>query len=238
MRERKLFFALFAAISFCSNSSILAAEKSGKGADWEVIFDGKSTDHLRGYKRQDFPSKAWSIDNGGLKTNPSADPVDLVTKENYGNFELELEWKVSAGANSGVMYHSNEEFDEAWNTGPEIQVLDDVKHPDAKNPKTSASALYALVAPKDKQLKPVGEWNQFRLVVTGKHLQHWLNGKLVLDVDTGSPEIHELIAKSKFAQFPKFDQLTTGHIVLQHHHDEVWFRNVRIRRTATASIRG
>jgi hypothetical protein len=205
-------------------------EKTPKKEKFEILFDGKTTDKWHGYKRQDFPAKEWSVEDGALKTNPKGDPVDIVTKGKYDNFDLQFEWKVAPGANSGVMYHANEDFEEAWNTGPEYQVLDDSKHPDGKNPKTSAAALYALIAPQDKELKPVGEWNEGRILVNGKHVEHYLNGRKVVEYELGSPDLEQLISKSKFASMPKFAKLETGSIVLQHHHDEVWYRNIKVRR--------
>src|SRR5436190_7066443 len=225
MKMRKALLAIsVSAVLFSLITSAIAAEtetkkpkdksakkeKKSQKEKFEVLFDGKSTDKWRGYKRQDFPTKAWTIEDGALKTNPKADPVDLVTKENYDNFDLQFEWKVTPGANSGVMYHLNEDFDEAWNTGPEYQILDDAKHADGKDPKTSAAALYALIAPRDKELKPVGEWNEGRILVQGKHVEHYLNGKKVVEYDLGSPELEALIARSKFASFPKFAKLETG----------------------------
>lgn len=202
---------------------------------WEPIFEGRSTEHLRGYKRKDFPAKGWKVEDGVLKAIPKGEVVDLVTKEKYENFELELDWKVTPGANSGVMFHVSEEEAEPWNTGPEIQVLDDALHKDGQNAQTSAGALYALVAPASKSLKPVGEWNRFRLIVNGKRVRHWLNGQKVLDVKTDSPELRELIAKSKFAAHPKFDSVPSGHIVIQHHTDEVWYKGIRVRRLPSIS---
>jgi hypothetical protein len=207
-----------------------AKKEKTKKEKFEILFDGKSTDKWRGYKRQDFPAMAWAVEDGALKTNPKADPVDIVTKESYDNFDLQFEWRVTPGANSGVIYLMNEDFDEAWNTGPEYQILDDEKHADGKNPKTSAAALYALIAPRDKELKPVGEWNQGRILVQDKHVEHYLNGKKVVEYDLGSPALEALISKSKFASMPKFAKLETGHIALQHHHDEVAYRNVKVRR--------
>jgi hypothetical protein len=205
-------------------------KKEKKKGKWETLFDGQSIDKWRGYKKDAFPNTSWLVEDGTLRTNPKADPVDIVTKENYDHFELQLEWRVTPGANSGIMYHVGEDFEEAWYTGPEMQVLDDQKHPDGKDPRTSAGALYALIAPHDKELKPVGEWNQVRLIVKGNHVEHWLNEKKILEYELGSPELQKLIAQSKFADKPKFAKLSTGHIVLQHHHDEVWYRNIRVRK--------
>lgn len=199
---------------------------------WETLFDGSSTDAFRAYKREDFPDKGWIVSDGALKTVPGGDVVDLVTMERYDDFELSLEWKVSPGGNSGVMYNVSEDFPASWQTGPEYQVLDDEGHEDGKNPKTSAAALYALIAPEGKSLRPVGEFNEARILVKGNHVEHWLNGAKVVEYELGSPELTELIAGSKFAELPRFAQEPSGHIALQHHGQEVWFRNIKIRRLA------
>jgi len=216
-----------------TSSSATAQERpqrEGRGRNAEILFDGSNVDKWRAFKREGFPDKGWKIEDGTLKTIPGGDEVDIVTKEKYDNFVLMLEWKVSPGANSGIMYRVSEEFGAAWHTGAEYQVLDDSKHADGKNPKTSAGSLYALIAPQDKELKPVGEWNRTRILVRGSHVEHWLNGKKVVEFELGSPETTALIAGSKFKDMPKFTKEATGHIVLQHHHDEVWFRNIRVRK--------
>lgn len=233
------------------SANALAAERGSKAGDWEILFDGKSTDKWRAFKGDSFPDKGWKVENGALKTIPGGEVVDLITKEKYGNFEFELEWKISPGGNSGIIYLVSEDFPQTWNTGPEYQVLDDAKHADGKKPQTSAGAVYALIAPTNKTLMPVGEWNTARIVVkrkpvpvatdlpaventarveTGSHVEHWLNGKKVAEYDTDSPQFKELIAASKFKDKPRFAKETSGHIALQNHHDEVWYRNIRIRR--------
>ncbi len=194
-----------------------------------VLFDGKSADAFRGYKRDSFPDKGWRVENGTLKTIVGGEVVDLVTKEKFDNYDLQLEWRVSPGANSGIIYNVSEAFPSSYNTGLEMQVLDDSKHKDGGNPKTSAGALYALIAPKNKSLQPVGEWNHARLVVDGNHVEHWLNGRKIVEYDLDSKELDALIADSKFNKMPGFAKEKTGHIVLQHHRDEVWFRNIKIR---------
>jgi len=211
-------------------TSLNGAETRHKPGKWEVLFDGKTTDKWRGYKMNSFPDQSWKVEDGILKTVPGGNGSDIVTKENYGNFELELEWKVTSGANSGIMYHVAEDFDAPYQTGPEMQVLDDDKHADGKNPKTSAGALYDLIAPKNKSLKPVGQWNKVRIVAQGSHVEHWLNGVKVVEYDLASPELKELIARSKFKDWSKFGQEKIGHIDLQHHGDEVWYRKIRVRR--------
>jgi len=209
-----------------------AAEKSSAVRDsaWEVLFDGSSLEKWRGYKRDSFPDKGWKVENGLLKTIPGGDVIDIVSKDLYENFELTLEWKVSPGANSGILYRVSEGFAESWYTGPEMQVLDDDRHPDGKNPKTSAGALYALIVPSNKHLKPVGEFNSVRILVNANHVEHWLNGEKVVEYEFGDDSLKQLIKESKFKDMPKFAQEKTGRIALQHHHDEVWYRNIKIRR--------
>jgi len=210
----------------CASTETTGTDKSG----WISLFDGSSTEAFRGYKKESFPDTSWKVENGTLKTIPGNNGVDLITKDEFKDFELTLEWKISPGGNSGVIYRVTEDFDRSWNTGPEMQVLDDTKHPDGKNPKTSAGALYALIAPANKELKPVGEWNHAKLIVKNNHVEHWLNGRKVVAYEWGSPELTTLIAASKFKGQPRFAKNDSGHIVLQHHHDEVWYRNVKIRR--------
>ena len=206
------------------------ADAKAKPGKWEVLFGGKSVDKWRGYKMDSFPDHSWKVEDGALKTIAGAEGPDIVTKQKFENFELELEWKVSPGANSGIMYRVSEDFGAPYETGPEMQVLDDDKHADGRDPKTSAGSLYALIAPKNKKLKPVGEWNKVRIVVQGNQVEHWLNSVKVVEFELGSAELNQLIARSKFKDMPRFAKEKTGFIDLQHHGDEVWFRKVRVRR--------
>ncbi len=217
--------SLLTLLSGCISLNGHGAEKAEQ---WEVLFDGKSTHKWRGYNATAFPA-SWKIENGALKAIPG-NGADLLTKAEYDNFELRLEWKVAPGANSGILYRGTEGDPEIWWNAPEMQVLDDAKHNDGKNPKTSAGSLYALIAPSNKILKPVGEYNEIRLVARGNHIEHWLNNQKVVEYELGSPELNALIAKSKFADKPRYGKNLSGHIVLQHHHDEVWYRNIRIRK--------
>ena len=207
----------------------LVAQISVAG-EWIVLFDGKPTDKLRGYKQKAFPTNNWVIEGDALKTVPGK-AVDLITVDKFEDVELEFEWKVQPGGNSGIMYRVAETDGPSWYTGPELQVLDDDKHPDGKNPKTTAGSLYALVAPNaKKKLKPVGEYNQVRLVMKGNHVEHWLNGAKVVEYEWGSPEVKELIKTSKFAKLPRFMAESSGHITFQHHGEEAWFRKMRVRK--------
>ncbi len=207
----------------------LASVAPAADPTWRVLFDGTSTDAWRGFRRESFPAGGWLLDHGALKTVVGGDRCDIVTRERFRDFELELEWRVSAGGNSGVFYDVAENASETWHTGPEMQVLDDRRHGDGQNPKTSAGSLYALIAPRGHTLAPVGEYNQARLVKQGRHVEHWLNGTKLLEYELGSPVLTKLIAESKFKDMPRFAREGEGHIALQHHGELVWFRNVRIR---------
>ena len=210
----------------------LSSGSTVANSKWQVLFDGRSTSAWRGFRRNTFPSKCWVVENGLLKTVAGcdkSDQVDIITNSKYRNFEFEAEWRVASGANSGIIYLVSEDQDQTWKTGPEMQVLDDTKHADGKNPMTSAGSLFALIAPAKKTLRPVGEFNKARIVVNNGHVEHWLNGSKVLEYDLGSDALVDLISKSKFKNFPQFARISEGHIALQYHGDDVSFRNIRVR---------
>lgn len=213
-------------------SSSLSAQGVGqlkKDIGIKTLFDGKSTDLWRSYRGTAFPAKGWVIENGTLRHQARAGGGDIVSKEKFENFELRLDWKVAPGGNSGVMYRVSEEGEQPWNTGPEMQVLDDAGHRDGKSPLTSAGSLYALIGPAKKVVKPAGAWNSARLVVNGNHVEHWLNGEKIVECELNSPDLKAKIAASKFSNQPRFALEKSGHIVLQDHGDDVWFREIKIR---------
>lgn len=203
-----------------------AFAKRGK---WKVLFDGKSKDAWRGFRQASFPGKSWKVEGGTLATIVGAESLDIITREKYRDFELQLEWKIAPGGNSGIIYLVSEDSDQTWKTGPEMQVLDDEKHGDGKEPKTTAGSLYALIAPVNKVLAPVGEWNKVRIIVSNGHVEHWLNGRKILEYELGSDQLKASIAASKFKDFSRFAQNREGYIALQHHGDQVWYRKIRIR---------
>lgn len=206
-------------------------------AGLEVIFDGKSTDKLRAYQKPDFPKDYWTVVDGALKTVPSKNNVDLVTKDQYKNFELQLEWKTSVGGNSGVFYHVQEDQhmeggngnSPNWLNNFEMQLLDDIGFAD-KDPKRSFGSLYDLIEPKNKVVKPVGEYNTVKLIVNGNDVQHWINGKKVVEYTLKSPELNALVKGSKYKDIVGFAKYDEGHIQFQHHGQEVWFKDIKIRR--------
>jgi len=196
--------------------------------DWTVLFDGERVTGLRGYKEVGLPN-SWEIVDGTLKTIPGYG-VDLISVDIYNNFELELEWKVPEGGNSGIFYFATEEGDYIWQSAPEMQVLDDKKHSDGKNTLTSAGALYAMIAPIKSAVNPVGEFNQVRIKVKDNHVEHWLNGTKVVEYEYQSDAMWDLVAKSKFNTMPLFAKASEGHIGIQGDHGEIWYRNIRIRK--------
>ncbi len=216
MKKISLFLTIFIMIGCSSN------------AEWAVLFDGKIVNGLRGYKQSGFPD-SWEVVDGTLKTIPGHG-VDLISKEVYKNFELELEWKVPEGGNSGIFYFATEEGDHIWQSAPEMQVLDDEKHTDGENTLTSAGALYAMIAPSTSVVKPVGSFNQVRIKVKDNHVEHWLNGTKIVEYVYGSDMMWDLVAKSKFSTMPQFAKASEGHIGLQGDHGVIWYKNIRIRR--------
>lgn len=204
--------------------------RSERLAHFRMLFDGRTTNGWRGYRKEGFPEKGWEIADGTLHAQGGGG--DLVTVDEFGDFELRFDWKVAAGANSGVMYRTGEDADAPYMTAPEYQVLDDSRHPDGKEPRTSAAALYGLYAAENKALRPVGAWNEGRIVVQGNHVEHWLNGVKVVSAELGSDEWKQKVAASKFAAWPLFATKAKGRIDLQDHGDEVWYQSLRIRELA------
>ncbi len=190
--------------------------------------------NFRAFHGDAFPEGKWTCANGVLRSVPGK-RVDLITRAEYEDFELELEWKVAPGANSGIMYGVSEAGTDTFWSGPEMQINDDPHHPDGLQPKTSAGGLYDLIGPSRRDLlKPTGEFNHVRVVSRGGHIEHWLNGVKVVAYEWNSPELRALIKDTKFATAPLFMQSRKGHLALQSEGDEVWFRHIRIRRLPTA----
>ena len=201
---------------------------SSVNAEWIVLFDGEKVNGLRGYKQEGLPD-SWVIVDGALKTIPGHG-VDLISEDVYKNFELELEWKVPKGGNSGIFYFATEEGKHIYESAPEMQVLDNIAHKDGLRDVTTAGSLYDLIAPIKNVVKTVGEFNQVRIKVEDNHVEHWLNGIKILEYEYQSEHMKALIAKSKFKTMPLFAKASSGHIGLQGDHGEIWYRNIRIRK--------
>jgi Domain of Unknown Function (DUF1080) len=203
------------------------------GSGWVPLFDGKSLDGWRGYKRPDASSTRWKVDGGMVCTaagdgSDTRGALDLITSATYDQFELALDWRISQGGNSGVKYFVLEDRDAA--IGHEYQIIDDERHKDAQvGPKRQTAALYDVLPAADRPLKPAGQWNESRIVVRGPTIEHWLNGKKVLQYELASEPLKQAIAQSKFKDVARFGTHQKGHILLQDHGDAVCYRNVKIR---------
>jgi hypothetical protein len=193
----------------------------------QSLFDGKTTAGWRAYKGTDCPA-GWQVVDGALTR--VAEAGDIVTLEEYQDFELELEWMVTPGANSGVMYRVTEDHEAPWETGPEYQILDDAAHRDGLDPRTSAGSNYAMHAPAVDATRPAGEWNQARILVRGAHVEHWLNGQKIVEYELWSPDWEARVAQCKWKDRPDYGRRRSGRIALQDHGDRVAFRNLRIQR--------
>ena len=216
----------------------LTAEE--KAAGWQLLFDGKTTTGWRGVKAETFPARGWVARDGMLlheKNEKGFKAGDIVTVEEFDNFELKLEFRLTPRANSGIKYLLNEALkpeNKKEGISYEFQILDDDLHPDAKKGKNgnrTCGSLYDLIpAAADKVVHPIGQWNEAHLIVDGNNVEHRLNGKTVVSYVRGSPELKAIIADSKFKEIPGFGEAPRGRILLQDHNDEIAFRNIKLRK--------
>jgi hypothetical protein len=261
MKLKSLVFiaALFFCTFSCTQKSSEESSEYDEGADevvaapntltdaeendgWKLLFDGTTSKGWRGYKKDHFPA-AWEIKDGtihmlgsGRGEAGAADGGDILYDEEFQNFNLKLEWKVSEGGNSGIFYLGREELDYIWKTAPEMQILDNEKHPDAKLGKDGnrmAGSLYDLIPAKPQNANPVGEWNQVEIIVYKGTVVHKQNGETVVEYHLWTPDWEELVAGSKFPGLNEewANVPTKGYFGLQDHGDDVWFRNIKIQST-------
>jgi hypothetical protein len=205
------------------NTLTSAEERAG----WVLLFDGTTLNGWHTYRQAPGVTTGWAASDGAIFATGS--DGDLVSDRQYDSFELEFEWKVSPGANSGVFYWANEGTQEIYMNAPEMQILDNTGHGDGKSPLTSAGALYGLYPTRQDLVKPVGEWNRSSIITRGAKVQHWLNGVKVVDVNFDSRELRAKIDSSKFKQWETFGKSRRGHIALQQHGGTVWFRNIKLK---------
>ncbi len=205
----------------------LSPDEQAEG--WNLLFDGTSPSGLRGFKSDKFPDKGWVIKDATLVHTNQGGGGDLVTKDQFENFAFECEWKVAKGGNSGIIYRCDEDHKFPWETGREMQILDDENHNDGKKPKTRSGTMYDLFECRADVVRPFGEWNRSRITCNGTRIEHWLNGVRVVDIDTASDEYKAALAASKFPSMPDFGKPIKGHIALQDHGDEVAFRNIKVK---------
>lgn len=197
-----------------------AAEKDG----WTWLFDGKSLEGWRNFGKPDAPQKGWVVEDHCLRLQPKSGGGDIITVAKFTDYDLRWEWKIPARSNNGIKYLVSEERPKT--PGPEYQMIDDSLETDAKR---MTASLYDILPPgKNKSMKPMGEWNQSRILVRGNHVEHWLNGAKVLEFELGSAKLKAAIAESKFKDVEGFGEKIPGHILLTDHHDEAWYRNIKI----------
>ncbi|MCX6952542.1 MAG: DUF1080 domain-containing protein, partial [Verrucomicrobia bacterium] len=218
-----LAFSLCAVAGRAADNELTAAEKS---AGWTLLFDGKTTNGWRGYGNK--PIAGWDIVDGTLHAIAKVKGVELITEKKYDNFEFTWEWKLPPAGNNGVKYFVTEARPGA--PGHEYQMLDDKAHPDSKaGPIRQTAAFYYVLPPAaDKPYREPGNWNQSKIVVRGKTVEHWLNGKNVLTYEAGSAAVKAGVAASKFAKAEGFGEKIVGHIMLTYHQDDCWYRNIKI----------
>ena len=221
----RTFYAVLAVLII--TCATLPGESQKSTTRWRALFDGASLDAWRGYKTDKVPS-GWRIADGALVKDA---PVgDIVSKDEFGDFELEVEWKIGEAGNSGIFYRGTEEYDHIYWSAPEYQLLDDIKATDNKTRLTCAGAAYALYPSPAGHLKPVGQWNRTRIVAKGSHVEHWLNGVKLLEYELWSPDWEAKVKSSKFAAYPNFGRAKKGHIAFQGDHTgALAFRNIRVR---------
>lgn len=218
-------FSMFAAGGAAAQAhNTLTAKERADG--WKLLFDGRTTEGWRGYGLDTMPS-GWAVVDGALTRVGST--RDIITRDEFGDFEMKLQWKIAPGGNSGIMYRVHEDTNPSYFSGPEMQVLDDAKNEDGKDPLTSAGSDYALYSAPRGVVRPAGQWNTVRLVVKGNHVEHWLNGKKIVEYELNSPDWKARVAKSKFAAWPTYGQSQTGHIALQEHGFRVQYRDIRVK---------
>ncbi|MFK5923535.1 MAG: DUF1080 domain-containing protein [Verrucomicrobiota bacterium] len=230
MKLFKHSFLVAALVTSIASSSVKADDAANtlsadeKKAGWTLLFDGKdASSHWRNFKKESI-SDGWKIENGEL-IRFAKGAGDIITKKQFEAFEFTVDFKISKGGNSGLMFHVTEEESTPWRTGAEVQIQDNV---DGHDPQ-KAGWLYQLYQADIDATKPAGEWNTLRILITPEKCVHWMNGKKYVQYVKGSKDWDEKVAASKFSKFPKFGKATKGHICLQDHNNLVSFRNIKIR---------
>lgn len=196
-----------------------------QAAGWRLLFDGKTTNGWRGFRKPALPG-GWQAVDGALTR--VGDGGDIITVDEFGDFELSLQWSVPPNGNSGVLYRVTEDTDVIWHHAPEYQVIDNAYQPGLK-PAQHAGANYDLHPPSRDVTRPVGSWNDARIVARGAHVEHWLNGVKVVDYELWTADWERRVRESKFKDYPNYGRARRGHIGLQDHNDRIRFRNIKLR---------
>lgn len=234
---RKISFAFI--LLFCSTLFLFGQQKDNaltaaeKKAGWKLLFDGKKMTGWRTYKNK--TSTSWEVDKGvlhckGNETDKTDKRSDLITVDQYSNFELSIEWAISKAGNSGIMYHVTEAYDAAYLSGPEYQLIDDEGFPEKLEDWQKTGADYAMHTTTSRPTKPVGEYNLTKIIVKNGHVEHWLNGVKVVEFEAWTADWNEKKAKGKWKDAPGYGMAKKGFICLQDHGSEAWFKNIKIKK--------
>jgi hypothetical protein len=219
---RRFVVAAMLAVAFTASATNARAASA-----WRPLFDGKNTDAFRGWISGVLPA-GWHVVDGALVKDGNVE--DLLTRDTFGSFELELDWKIGKDGNSGVLYRVTREYDHLYWSGPEYQLLDDVNAPDGRSQLTASGSAYGIYPSPAGVVKPFGEWNTTLILVNGSHVEHWLNGRQVVSYELGSPDWKARVAASKFSKYPHYGLATRGFIGIQGDHPgALALRNIRIR---------
>jgi len=203
----------------------VGSTRSDMATDWRPLFDGRTTTGWRGFRQPTMPA-GWQVVDGALTRVAQA--TDIVTVDEFGDFELTLEWKLPPNGNSGIFYRVTEEDDVMWHVAPEFQLIDNA-YKEPLKPVQLAGANYDLHPPSRDVTKPIGSWNQARVIARGAHVEHWLNGVKVVEYELWTSDWENRVRGSKFKDYPRYARARRGHIGLQDHDGPVAFRNIRIR---------
>jgi hypothetical protein len=227
-RKRALRSGLRVALAVATLATLSACLHHGSNVGrWRPLVQRGDLSAWRGYKSANLPS-GWRLVDGVLRKDVGTG--DLVSADEFGNFDLQFDWKLDPGGNAGVFYRGTEEYDHIYWSAPEYQLLDDARAPDGRNPLTSAAAAYGLYAPPRGVVKPAGEWNSSRILVDGAHVEHWLNGQKVVEYELWSPDWEAKVKASKFNAWPNYARAKRGRIGIQgDHNGSLSLRNVRIK---------
>ena len=212
-----------------SNEKINTLSKQEKENGWKLLFDGRTTNGWRGFQLNKMPNKGWSVENGNLVCLGKA--TDIITVEEFENFDLQIEWKISKGGNSGILYHVLEQnYNTIYETGPEYQIIDDYDYPKKLKSWQKTGADHGLYPPENAYVKPIGEYNYSRIISNNGHVEHWLNGVKVVDYNLWSWKWKFMVWWNGLKKkYPDYGLAKKGHIALQAYNHKVWFRNIKIK---------
>lgn len=218
--------ALLLAAAAESEPNTLTPDEEAAG--WQLLFDGQTAEHWRNFRRDELRGAGWQVEDGCLKLRANGRRGgDICSREKWAEFEFSLDVRLTRGANSGVMYHVNDEVDPCWHTGPEVAIQEE---PNDRLNKHSFGALYDMIAPSaDRVLVELGGWNRLYIKLAGGRGEHWVNGRKVVEYERYGETWDTLVAASKFAEFPRFGREREGYLCIQDHGNEVWFRNLKLR---------